>query len=378
MTGPGGEAAAREPLDEYGPELNTLERRARRFLDGHTATRADPPPLGDRDRRRLRRVRRRTVLLAALSGTVSGLAIGAGEVWLRLRVIGDAERGLLEDPWLWAGFYLAVGVLTLLEILFLYALSLRAIARIHEAADAPAEPEAVRALVEVGLVRGALEMPNPRRRVHGIDPYAHVSRRKLLVWNLLYRAKVGATSLALRVLLRRILARAFLRGFVPLLAAPLYAAWNAFVLWRVMEEARLRALGPFAVRQVAKRAKRGGEGEAWHQALWRGAAETVRRAGDAHPNLVLLLSALRQGREADPPWRGARAELAELDPGERRRLIGVLAPASVLAGPPASAQLALLAEMHEAAGTRFDPRALAALRRRLFDGLPLDEDDEPS
>lgn len=181
-------------------------------------------------------------MLAALSGTISGILIGGTEVYLRLVVLnGDESRSLIDDPWLWAAFYAGVGVLTVIEIAFLYWNALRAITRIGGVVGVSMKSGSGSNLLATGLARSALEMPNPQTEIYGIDPYALMPRWRLLIQNLLYKAKVGATSFVLRILLRRIFARAVLRGYIPLLAIPLYAIWNAVITWRVMREARLRA-----------------------------------------------------------------------------------------------------------------------------------------
>jgi hypothetical protein len=69
----------------------------------------------------------------------------------------------------------------------------------------------------------------------------------LVAYTVLYWVKVGATSFLLRVLLRRLLARAAFRFFIPIVAIGVFAVWNGLITWWVLREARARCLGPVAV-----------------------------------------------------------------------------------------------------------------------------------
>lgn len=383
MRGPGSElmderddGSLPPAIARYAQAPSALERRARAYFERRTNASGEPP-LEDGDRRQLAGIRNRAVLMAALSGTLSGLLIGGLEIYLRLGVIqGSEDRGLLEDPGIWAGFYAFVGVLTVIEVIYLYWVALNAVSRTREVVGIAIRHRHASELAETGLARGALEIPNPHTEIYGVDPYELIPRWKLLVWNLLYRTKVGATGVILRVLMRRVFSRAVLRSYIPLLAVPLYAGWNAVIIWRVIAEARLRALGPFAVRQAVALAARGETGDARGKAVLHGTAEIIRRSGDAHPNYALLMSQLlpaigEEDRDIAMDGRIGRAEIAALDEGERRDLIEFLTIVAVLAGRPNRAQVGFLTEIHEFAGVPFDTGRTAEIRRRLLDGRPL-------
>ena len=154
-----------------------------------------------------------------------------------------------------------------------------------------------------GLARSALEFPNPPVLILGIDPYAYVSGWRLLAKNIAYKMKVGVSSFLLRVFLRRVLARVAIRGILPLIAGPLYAAWNAIIIWRIMHEARIRTLAPSAIERFVADSVDEAEppGQTVGDLMLRGAAEMLKRNCDAHPNHVYLLLRLRDalGREGD-------------------------------------------------------------------------------
>lgn len=301
--------------------------------------------------------------------------IGGAEMYLRLVVLDDPDLSQWrEDLSIWLGFYAFVGVLTIIEILFLYWNSLCAVARIGEITGVEFDRDSDSEVLVNGLARSALEMPNPRQKIYGVDPYAFLSGWRLQIQNILYKLKVGATSFIIRVLMRRVFTRAALRAYIPLLAIPLYAGWNAFITWRVLNEAWLRAIGPYLVDRIqsrlskARESKNGDEGEL----LLHGIGEVIRRSGNAHPNYVLLLarafSTLERSENLDLDWAGRRGSLDTLDDDGKSRLLWVLTITSVLAGKPRKAQREFLREAHDDCGRTYREERVDALRKDHMKG----------
>lgn len=362
------------------PEPNVLERKASLYLERRCDGIDRRDRAGEPDRASLAKVRRNAVAWAVLSGLLSGAIIGGSEAWLRLVHQGGIENLSFRDqlPY-WAAFYVFVGVVTIVEMAFLYWNALDATARVNALLGAPLDGEDRSELLSVGLARAALESPNPHHVVHGVDPYALMPRWRLVAQNLLYKVKVGASSFVLRIAMRRLFARAALRGFIPLLAIPLYAVWNAWITWRIVNEARLRALGPGAIDTVVDLIKThdGGLSEEAVDILLHGVAETVMRGYDAHPNYILLIKRLveevdPEREEIETDWESDRDNLERLDEDEKTIVLDVLTLATVLAGAPRRAQRDFLAQVHEQAGRRLDPKALKKLAKAFTAGKGVD------
>jgi hypothetical protein len=357
------------PSELYSPEPNALERRAAGFLARRSA--------GERrleGAAALRRTTRRAVGLAAAAGIVSGGLIGGSEIWLRQEVALDELDFWEALPW-WIGWFAVAGVISAIEIAFLYWLALRGVARIVGTADVGLDGEGYPTLFARGFARGALEFPNPKTTIYGVDPYAYVPGWRLVVRTVAYKLKVGVSSFILRVFLRRVATRLAVRGIIPLLAGPLYAAWNAFIIWRIITEARLRAYGPAAIdAMIDALFSRDGPSEAAREAVLHGAGEMTRCAADAHPNYVYLLARLREalGIDGEPEircdWDGARDRLGELEGEERDRVLGFLLLVAVLGTRTRSRQRRLVDDAFEAAGVRRASGAFKRLRRRLSEG----------
>jgi hypothetical protein len=230
------------------------------------------------------------------------------------------------------------------------------------------------------MSRAALDLPNPRAAVYGIDPYARVPRWRLAARTVLYRLKVGMTSFVLRVLLRRVVARAALRFFIPLIAIPVFAVWNGVITWWALREVRIRAAGPLAVQELRERisASRANLDEQSRRLVLEAAGEAMIRREDAHPNFVLLLTRLLQDLEVAPDslridWESNGDRLKDLNPESQDVLLVTLAVATVLAGRPRSAQRELLEEAHAACGRSLQGRALLELYREFISGRGLSE-----
>jgi hypothetical protein len=370
-------SGSQEPGERYSPEPNRLETTAAIYLGRY----ADRPRKDGRDHAAaLRRTTRWAVGLAIAAGIVSGGIIGGSEIWLRQVVLGGGEdAGFIENWPVWLGWFAVAGVVSAIEIAFLYWVSVRGIARIVQTSHVELGERGYHGLFARGLARAALEFPNPQVGIFGIDPYAHVSKWRLFVRNVVYKLKVGVSSFVLRVFLRRIAARMAVRGIVPLMAGPLYAAWNAIIVWRIIAEARIRAYGPPAIDEMLDRCLGDGDGggealsEAGRTVLLHGVGELTARAGDAHPNYVYLIARLRErlGNDADEievDWPAQRDSLAELGEDERERILGMLTLAAVVGSRTQGKQRELIDDAYAACGLQRGRKAFKELRRDLADG----------
>jgi hypothetical protein len=365
----------KDPGDCYSPEPNILEQKAARYLIRGAAARGRTRTPPGADSGALTSATRRAVTLAALAGIVSGGIIGGAEVWVRQDMLDGLEGMDWREHWpYWTGFFVFVAIISAIEIAFIYWISLRGVARITRESGLALGEDGYPGLFARGLARDALEFPSPRVHVLGIDPYAYVSRWRIIAKAVAYKMKVGVTSFLVRVFLRRVAARMAVRGFVPLVAGPLYAAWNAVIVWRVMHHARIRALGPPAAEAILQRIFSTGEPprDAIAEMMLHGVGEMLRRGREAHPNYVYLLYRLREELEHESDievdWQARCAELGELSDDEQGQVLAVLAIAAVLGSWMRGGQKAMLREAVEACGRNYREDDLKALRSALMSG----------
>ncbi len=368
------------PERHYAPDPSLLERWAARFMRKHN-TRQDLPerPRQASEIEALRRIRRRAVGWAMLAGIMSGGIIGGMEWFMRQGMLdGMQDMTLMEQMPYWIGFFAVAGVVSAVEILFLYWNALRGVASISRIADAPLHGGSHSGLILRGLSRVALEFPSPRHRIYGIDPYAYMAGWKLTLMAVMYRMKVGVSSFVLRVLVRRVLGRVALRGLLPLITGPLYALWNAIITWRIVNKAWEQALGPYAIDAWMDhlQTRRHPLGANARHALLHAVGEMLMRNQDAHPNHVYLLSRLmplagEAERHLEVDWPRHRLTLARLPAVEQRLVLDTLLLAVVVSGKPGGARMTFLVEAHMACAKPYPIQRVRAWRERFMKGQSL-------
>ncbi|WP_083499402.1 LBF_2804 family protein [Thioalkalivibrio nitratireducens] len=364
-----------ESAQSQKPELNLIERIAVSILRRQNGR--DQPEVHRwpaQELVQIRRLERSAVLLAALSGMISGALIGGLEVWLNFTMPDASESwGRWIEYWI---IFLAGSVLvSVVEILFLYWVVLRRVARITSIAGLRLSEQEIDQVIAIGLSRSALDLPDPREPIYGIDPYARVPRWRLVGYAILYRLKIGATSFIARVLLRRVLARAAVRAFIPLIAILIYAIWNAIIIGWVMRASRVRAAGPLAVEELGQRlqAERTQLDEPTRRLFLEAVAEAIQSGGTAHPNLQLLLGRLFRELAITPDsltldWGSHRDAVADLATEVQDLLLALITVTTILDGRARRAQKRFLKSLHAACGRRYDARSTAAVYHDFFQG----------
>ncbi|MCC5960112.1 MAG: hypothetical protein JJU08_12315 [Rhodobacteraceae bacterium] len=364
--------------DIYSPQPNILERRFAAYLAQRGAYCATNAPPSRACVQSINRVSTWVISLSALAGIISGGLIGGAEIWMRQSILdGMDDAGWQATLPYWSVFYIFVGVISAIEIALLYALALGGIARVTQHSGLALAGGREDRLFAHSLARTALEFPSPQILIYGIDPYAYVSSWKLMARNIAYKLKVGVSSFILRVFLRRVAARMAIRGMVPLFAGPLYAAWNAYIIWRIMTEARVRTLGPFAADNLIAAHFRNTDdlGDTEKDVSLHAAGEMLIRGRDAHPNHIYLITRLRSAldhhTDLTPDWSGMRGHLARLDTAGRTRILDLLTVSCVIGARIHRDQMALLRDACRDCGATLDEDRVYALRKALKRGQPI-------
>ncbi|MEO7097216.1 MAG: hypothetical protein ABI175_28405 [Polyangiales bacterium] len=366
-----------------------MERVGVRYLRGlHRARRQERADvvLDLGQRARLDQIRNRAVIHALIVGAVYGGLVGVAETIVR-RSVGLDEG--VTDPaivmrfwWIFASIAVPASIL---EIIYLWIISLRGVHAIAGVAslelfvDRDGQTVQEGAAVAGAMARAALELPNPKKPLHGIDPMREASKLRLMVASIAYKLKVGVTKFVFKAVVRRVLVRAALRVWAPLIAIPVTAVWCGAVVWLVMREARVRALGASAVREMSDAVFTDAPAlsPAGRLAMMRAVAACIVRSRDLHPNLVLLLRDTM--RHVEPLPEGALDEpslfledLRNLPRAEQDLALRVLGIAAVLDGRFTRAEAHLFREAQRAAGRTPDVSAVNRLRHSFVSGHPIE------
>ena len=191
------------------------------------------------------------------------------------------------------------------------------------------------------LARAALEVPDPVVHYLGVDPLKYVSKPKLLIIGLFYKAKVILSSVAAKFLLRRLAGKAGLRMGFAWIAVPITGIWDAVILYRVAREARLRLFGhrlaqylsqqiltPAYFRQLSPKAREG---------AIRAVATMMVLTENYHPNMLMLLVQISDSVNAHDErdyddWNQFLGILSEVSDKERYFLLDLLCIAAAFDG----------------------------------------------
>jgi hypothetical protein len=369
-----------------------MERVAVDYLHGlHRArgSRSAQVVLDLEQRAGLDRIRNRAVVHALVIGAVYGALIGLAEMMVR-RSVGLADG--VTDPAIvlrfW-GIFAAIAIpASILEIVYLWVVSLRAVHGVAAVAGLDPFPEGEGhsrkegAAVAGAMARAALELPNPRKPILGVDPMREASRLRLVLASLAYKLKVGVTKFLFKAIVRRVLVRAALRVWAPLIAIPVTAVWCGAVVWLVMREARVRALGASAVREMSDAVFQDAPdlSPRARLAVIRAVASCIVRSRDLHPNLVHLLRETMLHVEPLPEGPLDRPDLflddlRSLPRVEQDLALRVLGIAAVLDGRLTRAEANLFREAQVAAGRTVDAAAIDRLHRSFVSGHPIAPSD---
>ena len=339
-------AAAKKPLLER-VGVAYFEKRSARHPLPSTGTPADAVhQLNPAERVAVDRVQRGAIFRSCLAGAISAVVAAVAEVWATPVPEGAAflSRESLNYWGIVAG---AAAIAAVLEILFLYWDILRSVHEMSRVTGVELfgkDKKDANRQIAAALARAALELPNPIDVDRRINPRRESSKLRLLAASVVYKAKVGVSNFLMKMLVRRILGRVFVRSLlvtsaIPFVAVPITAAWNGVVTWLVLREARLRAMGPSAAHELVRVvfADAPALTDAGRLAAVRAVAAAIVRTQDLHPNLVAVLIEVQRKAgdtgtaELDDPGEFLRS-LKTLSPGEQRLALQTLVVACVVDG----------------------------------------------
>jgi len=272
--------------------------------------------LDPHERQALRRIERWAVTRAGVAGVLS--AGVTAFVTLRAAALEHSDKVAY-----WQYVVGISAVATVFEVGYLYWDALRTVRQMAKSSGVVLYAgDSLNHGVALALARAALELPNPPRNPLGVDPYREARRWQLLAASIIYKAKIALSTFVLKALLRRVLGRLAARAALEFVAVPVTAAWNMVVCWRVLREARIRAMGPSLTKELAD---------------WIADTEPGVAASREFSRLVAwaLGTSIVKNRRVHPNWSTLVAHLelpeqAEADFGDCPRFLATLKSAAVV------------------------------------------------
>ena len=245
----------------------------------------------------------------------------------------------------YTGYALIILVMLVVEMAVLFWLGLKTTHGLacltgdHRSQQSPLLPEMD--TVPNILARAALEVPDPVINYLGIDPLKHVPKSKLLFVGLLYKAKVVLSNSLVNFILMAIFGKGTSRLGFAWVAIPITGLWDAFVIYKVTREARLRLFGnrlaqhmaseivqPEIMNNLSPKAKEG---------AIRAVATMTVLSQNYHPNMLVLLVKMCQTFEIEnhaeyDNWEDFLALLQTVTEKERYFILDLLAVSAAFDG----------------------------------------------
>ncbi|MGZ4980594.1 MAG: LBF_2804 family protein [Methylobacter sp.] len=275
---------------------------------------------------------------------IIAFAIGALTTFVSIWVTWNYQ-GVLETTTYYFLYGSALAVMLFIEFTVLYWLGLKTVYSLacltgHNQIFDDSGLSVNEALPNI-LARAALEIPDPIIDYLGIDPLKHLSKSKLFLIATLYKAKVILSSMIVKDLLIGIFGKGEARTAFSWVAIPVTGLWDAYTLYKVAREARLRLFGNKLVEHIvsnilthdmiAQLSPTAREGAI------RAVATMLVLAQNYHPNLLVLLVKLcntfeiEEGNEYDN-WEDFLLVLDQVSESERYFLLDLLSVSAAFDG----------------------------------------------
>jgi hypothetical protein len=191
------------------------------------------------------------------------------------------------------------------------------------------------------LARAAMELPDPVVHYLGIDPLKHLSKSKLFMVAALYKAKVILSSLLARIVLTDTFGKGGSRTVFSWIAIPITGFWDAFTLYKVAKEARLRLFGhklaEYLAQQILTDDLMASLSPQAREGAVRAVATMMVLAQNYHPNMLVLLTRISATFDMDnhadyDDWDNFLKILNTVEEHERYFLLDLLCVASAFDG----------------------------------------------
>ncbi|MGE8721426.1 LBF_2804 family protein [Leptospira terpstrae] len=142
-----------------------------------------------------------------------------------------------------SGFVILLALATFIEFYLLFRLGFYLSYRMAKYADIALaeEPELITPIPGM-MARLVLEIPDPRIRLYGIDPYKHLNERALFFRTILYKSKVFLSNIFAKLLLKVFLGRTGLRFLIEYISGPVTGIWDSVTTYIILYELRKRII----------------------------------------------------------------------------------------------------------------------------------------
>ncbi len=332
--------------------------------------------LDEEERANINRIGRNAIIRATLAGAVSTIISGMCGFYADPLLDKAVTLFSKENFYYWLIVGGSTIVASLLEIIYLYYDILRTTHKLANAAHLELKPSSNKKECHASsLARAAFELPNGRESDLRIDPNRESSKILLALISIIYKLKISVTNFLVKALLTRMMGRAVSRAWLNFIAVPVCAFWNGWVAWLVVNELKIRVLGPSAANEIIHLILEHNAdlSENAKITLLRAVGSCIVRTEDLHPNLEYLYRAF--DRVIEEPegiiiddTNLFLSELAILEQNEKLIVLQTLIFASIIDGKITLKEKKLLSQAFKVCNIEFRYENIKNLVRRYRDG----------
>lgn len=190
-------------------------------------------------------------------------------------------------------FLTLLTIVTVIEFYLLFRLGFYLSYQMAKAADVELadEPELITPIPGM-MARLVLEIPDPRIRLYGIDPYKHLNERALFFRTVLYKSKVFLSNVFAKLMLKVILGRTSLRFLIEYISGPITGIWDAVTTYIILFELRKRIITRKLADSILLQIKSKTRNPKLIESVLRSVALSIVYTKTFHPNFEYLLFGL--------------------------------------------------------------------------------------
>lgn len=188
------------------------------------------------------------------------------------------------------GFVFLLVLATIIEFYLLFRLGFYLSFRMAQYADIELaeEPELITPIPGM-MARLVLEIPDPRVRLYGIDPYKHLDERALFFRTILYKSKVFLSNIFAKLLLKVFLGRTGLRFLIEYISGPVTGIWDSLTTYMILYELRKRIITRKLSDAILLKIKSKKRSDGFIESTVRAVALSIVFTKTFHPNFEYLL-----------------------------------------------------------------------------------------
>ncbi|MCW7494595.1 hypothetical protein ND861_17960 [Leptospira sp. 2 VSF19] len=190
-------------------------------------------------------------------------------------------------------FVFLLALVTIIEFYLLFRLGFYLSYRMAQYADIELseEPELITPIPGM-MARLVLEIPDPRIRLYGIDPYKHLNERALFFRTVLYKSKVFLSNIFAKLILKVLLGRTGLRFLIEYISGPVTGIWDGLTTYWILYELRKRIITRKMSDAIMLKIKSKKRKEIFLESSVRAVALSIIFTKTFHPNFEYLLFGL--------------------------------------------------------------------------------------